>query len=50
VSVGTQVCQWCGEVEEGRTGPANRYLCTDCYRDGWRLDSLGNLIKPEEAP
>lgn len=49
MSFGIQCCVKCGNLEEGHTGPANRYVCTSCYREGWRVGSAGTLLPPDVA-
>jgi len=38
-----QCCIRCSALEDGHTGPGDRYLCGSCYRAGWRVDCGGNL-------
>lgn len=42
MSYGIQCCARCGNLEDGHTGPADRYLCSACRRAGWRQNSLGD--------
>ena len=46
MSGGIQVCVRCGKCEDGRTGPANRYLCTNCHRLGYRANAIGHVTGP----
>jgi hypothetical protein len=38
-----QCCVRCSTLEDGHTGPGDRYLCRTCHRAGWRVDAGGNL-------
>lgn len=47
MAFGIQCCVRCGNLEEGHTGPADRYLCSSCHRAGFRIDGAGNLHQLE---
>jgi hypothetical protein len=47
MSYAIQCCTRCGALEHGHTGPADRYLCSSCYREGNRIDGVGNLYQVE---
>jgi hypothetical protein len=35
-----QCCKRCGKLEEGHTGPADKYICVACHNAGWRTDGF----------
>lgn len=43
MSYGIQSCVRCGTMEHGHTGYGDRYICSACAREGWRVDAGGNL-------
>ena len=47
MSYALQCCVRCGALEHGHTGPADRYVCADCYGAGWRVNAGGNLSQVE---
>lgn len=45
-----QCCLKCRKLEEGNTGPGDKYVCTECWNAGWRVDAFGNITWRAGAP
>jgi hypothetical protein len=42
-----QCCVRCSALEHGHTGPGDCYLCSTCYRAGFRVAAGGSLFQVE---
>ena len=40
-----QCCVRCSTLEDGHTGPGDRYLCAKCHGAGWRVAAGGSLYQ-----